>query len=471
MESCPDDQIKSAAVVVVPLPMQSHLNQLLHLSAVISASGIPVHYVGSAIHNRQAKLRAAAAGLKPEAIADIHFHDFPIPPLTVPDYIMNTTKNPDSSRFPAHLIPAFTAYQNFRRPVAELVREVSATARRVAVVFDRFVEEAVEEAVSIPNVECYAFHGSSAFGLFYLLWQAMGKPAVVGLEYDDVINTVSYSVKELFPYLSMDTLLGRLPAMRERAGDIHNTTRLIEGKYVALLEREEISKGKKQWAIRPNASSSPTIDSIKTRHKCLEWLDTHAPRSVVYVSFGTSISLSNEEARELATGLEKSRQKFMWVVRGADPADIFSGEANAVGLPEGFEERVRERGMVVRDWAPQTEILAHESTAAFMSHCGWNSCLESLAAGVPVVAWPMHTDQPLNAALLTEVLKVGVLVREWRVKGEVVAAETIKNAVERLMATEEGGEIRRRAEELSAAMKEGGACCKEVENFIAHITR
>lgn len=466
-----DDQIQSIAAVVVPLPMQSHLNQLLHLSAAISAAGVPVHYVGSAIHNRQAKLRTtAAAGLKP----NIHFHDFPTPPLPPPSH--QTTTN-SSLRFPMHLIPAFMAYRDFRRPVAALVRQLSTTAARVVIVFDIFVSEAAADAALLPNVECYAFHGCSAFSLFNIKWQAAGNPPEMAGEYGGFLSSFDFPIKEMFIPHTIHRLTSEPPVMRERAGDIHNTTRLIEGEYVALLEREDISRGKKQWAIRPNINkSSPTTNSKIARHQCLEWLDRRAPRSVVYVSFGTSISLSDEEARELATGLELSRRNFIWVVRGADRADVFSGEAGgSIGLPEGFEERVRERGIVVRDWAPQAEILAHKSTAAFMSHCGWNSCLESLAAGVPMAAWPMHSDQPLNAVLVTEVLKVGILVREWTNKEEVVAAAVVKNAVDRLMAAEEGGQVRKRVEELAAAMsrsmEKGGVCMKELENFIDHITR
>lgn len=207
----------------------------------------------------------------------------------------------------------------------------------------------------------------------------------------------------------------------------------------------------------------------------MDWLDKQAPRSVIYVSFGTTTSFRDEDVKEIAIGLEESKQKFIWVLRDADKADIFAGEGRRIELPQGFEERVREYGMVVRDWAPQVEILSHGSTGGFMSHCGWNSCFESLTMGVPIAAWPMHSDQPINAVFLTEILRTGLIVREWKKREELVRASVIKNAVERLIASEEGGEIRRRAEELSAALKksmeEGGECSKEMETFIAHITR
>ncbi|KAH7842602.1 hypothetical protein Vadar_007180 [Vaccinium darrowii] len=105
-------------------------------------------------------------------------------------------------------------------------------------------------------------------------------------------------------------------------------------------------------------------------------------------------------------GLEQSEKKFIWVLRDADKGDIFAGEVKKEKLPDGFEERVKEVGIVVRDWAPQVEILGHPSIGGFMSQCGWNSCLESITMGVPIAAWPMHSDQPKNAFLVTNILKV-----------------------------------------------------------------
>lgn len=90
--------------------------------------------------------------------------------------------------------------------------------------------------------------------------------------------------------------------------------------------------------------------------------------------------------------------------RDADRGNFFAGDVKSAGLPEGYEERIKDVGLVVRDWAPQLEILAHPSTGGFMTHCGWNSCLESITMGVPIAAWLMHSDQPKNAYLVTEIL-------------------------------------------------------------------
>ncbi|KAH6779682.1 hypothetical protein C2S52_010919 [Perilla frutescens var. hirtella] len=450
-------------VIMVPLPCQSHLNQMLQLSGLISSYAIPVHFVGSATHNRQAKLRSH--GLKPNAMAQIQFHDIPTPPIAAPD--------PDpyaADKTPMHLAPATTAYAGMRGAIGLLAQELSQMATRIVVVYDRMGAEAVRDAVSIPNAESYAFNCLSAFNLFLILWEVMGKP----FELDNKAIKELPSVRE---FMSEGALYFSASAnIEEREGDIHNTVRFIDDAYMGLMSRDEISGGKKQWAIK--SSGLPIFTTMKEssrRHECLNWLDKQAPNSVIYISFGTTTTMTDEEAREIAMGLEQSRQKFVWVVRDADRADIFAGESRRIELPEGFEERVREDGIVVRDWAPQPEILAHQSVGGFMSHCGWNSCLESLTMGVPMAAWPMHSDQPINAIFMAEILRVGVEVREWGRRLEMVEAVTVKKAVERLMALEEGDEMRRRAAEVGAAMKismeEGGESCTEIERFIAHITR
>jgi cis-zeatin O-glucosyltransferase len=132
-------------------------------------------------------------------------------------------------------------------------------------------------------------------------------------------------------------------------------------------------------------------------------------------------------------------------------------------------------GLVVRDWAPQLEILSHPSTGGFMSHCGWNSTLESISMGVPIAAWPMHSDQPRNSVLITQVFKVGLVVKDWAKRDELIAASDIENAVRTLMETKEGDEMRERAMDLKNAIRislqEGGVSRMEMDSFIAHITR
>ncbi|OVA11553.1 UDP-glucuronosyl/UDP-glucosyltransferase [Macleaya cordata] len=116
--------------------------------------------------------------------------------------------------------------------------------------------------------------------------------------------------------------------------------------------------------------------------------------------------------------------------------------------------------MIVRDWAPQLEILAHASTGGFLSHCGWNSCMESLSMGVPIAAWPMHSDQPMNTMLVTEELKIGIVVREWANRDELVSSNVIESAVRKL-----GIGVRQ------ALVSKDGSSRAALESFVAHISR
>ncbi|XP_074364999.1 zeatin O-glucosyltransferase-like [Apium graveolens] len=131
-----------------------------------------------------------------------------------------------------------------------------------------------------------------------------------------------------------------------------------------------------------------------------------------------------------------------------------------IELPMGYEDRIFEagQGIIVRDWAPRLEILAHTSTSGFLSHCGWNSCLESMTMGVPIATWPMHSDQPKNACYelvtqQTHVLKLGRVVKEWTHRNDLVESLQIERAVRKLLASKGGDEMRKRAAELRIDIK------------------
>ncbi|KAF8398342.1 hypothetical protein HHK36_017269 [Tetracentron sinense] len=461
------DQKAPVVVVVVPFPAQGHLNQLLHFCCLISSYGIPVHYVGSATHNRQAKDRVH--GWDPLTISNIHFHDFPIPPFLTPP------PNPHApNRFPVHLQPAFDASSQLRDPLAALLRSLSPTSRRIAVVHDPLMAFTAQDAVSVTNAETYTLHGVSAFVVFYHIWKSFGKPTFPGIAIlNDLPSLAGCSTDQFLGFIAR-----QYEYMKFDSGHIYNTCRPMEGVFLDLLAQEQFTGNKKQWAIGPlNPIVLDTSLDSDRRHKCLEWLDKQAPGSVLYVAFGTTVSIPDDQIMEIAIGLESSKQRFIWVLREADKGDIYveEEEAGKAKLPNGYEERVEGVGLIERDWAPQLEILAHPSTGGFLSHCGWNSCIESISMGVPIAAWPMHSDQPRNTILVTEVLKVGVVVREWAQRDEVVPSATIESAISKLMVSEEGEGMRRRAEELGCAVRESvsgdGASRIELESFIAHISR
>ncbi|KAK1377180.1 UDPGT domain-containing protein [Heracleum sosnowskyi] len=189
---------------------------------------------------------------------------------------------------------------------------------------------------------------------------------------------------------------------------------------------------------------------------CLRWLDDQPRGSVLFVSFGSGGTLSSNQITELALGLEMSEQRFLWVVRSPDDeianASFFSIQTKKDPvdfLPQGFIERTKGQGLVVPNWAPQAQILSHGSTGGFMTHCGWNSILETVVNGVPVIAWPLYAEQKMNSAMLTEGLKVALRpqVSEKGLVGRVEIATLVKH----LMEGEEGKRLRTRMRDLKDA--------------------
>eukprot|EP00262_Sarcandra_glabra_P013006 TRINITY_DN3492_c0_g1_i1.p1 TRINITY_DN3492_c0_g1~~TRINITY_DN3492_c0_g1_i1.p1 ORF type:complete len:470 (-),score=25.70 TRINITY_DN3492_c0_g1_i1:88-1497(-) len=205
--------------------------------------------------------------------------------------------------------------------------------------------------------------------------------------------------------------------------------------------------------------------------ECLRWLDEQPRGSVLFVSFGSGGTLSLEQLNELALGLEMSEQRFLWVVRSphdkAANASFFSAESIKDPfdfLPEGFLTRTKGFGLVVPSWAPQIQVLSHVSTGGFLTHCGWNSVLESVVHGVPLIAWPLYAEQKMNSVMLVDDLKVALKPRCG--ENGVVAREEISKVVKGLMEGEEGKGVRSKMRELkdaaATALGEGGSSCKSL---------
>ncbi|KAK8304807.1 hypothetical protein V6Z11_D03G016800 [Gossypium hirsutum] len=207
---------------------------------------------------------------------------------------------------------------------------------------------------------------------------------------------------------------------------------------------------------------------LSLRGEVLRWLDMQPKESVLYVSFGSGGTLSAKQTIELAWGLENSQQRFIWVVRppveNDSAATVF--KSNGVNndfldyLPEGFLNRTCKNGLVVPKWAPQTEILSHPSIGGFLSHCGWNSSLESIVNGVPMIVWPLYAEQKMNATVLAEHIGVATRSKLLAPKG-VVGRDAIAAMIQKIMVDKEGEAIRAKVKMLKScavkAVSNGGS--------------
>ncbi|KAF0912191.1 hypothetical protein E2562_013073 [Oryza meyeriana var. granulata] len=462
---------ESVAIVAVPFPAQGHLNQLLHLSLQLALRGLEVHYAAPAPHVRQA--RARVHGWNDEALLSVQFHD-----LGISKYVSPPPDPSADLAFPSHLMPLWETYSaDARAPLSVLLDKLYASHRRVVVLYDHLSSFAAEEAARLPNGESFGFHCTAVSYLVGRLDPGHRLLRENGLHYLPVDVCVT---KEFVDYAYNRAAVAE--ASESAAGILANSCHALEGDFIDAAAETLAAGGKKLFAVgpfNPVLDASASKQGRQRRHECLDWLDKQPPESVLYISFGSMSSLREEQVVELAAALRGSKQRFIGVLRGADRGDIFtdSGESESrhAKLLSEFTKQTEGTGLVITGWAPQLEILAHDATAAFMSHCGWNSTMESMSHGKPVLAWPMHSDQPWDAELICNYLKAGLLVRPWEKNREVVPATTIQEVIEKMMASKEGLAVRQRAKALGDAVRSSmavrGSSREDLDRFVAHITR
>ncbi|GAU17174.1 hypothetical protein TSUD_178040 [Trifolium subterraneum] len=260
-------------------------------------------------------------------------------------------------------------------------------------------------------------------------------------------------------------------------GTLYNSFHELESDYEQLYKTTMKIKA---WSVGPVSTwinKDGETENIAVDSELLKWLNSKENDSVLYVSFGSLTRLSYTQIIEIAHGLENSGHNFIWVVRKID------GDED--GFLKDFEQRMKEskKGYIIWNWAPQLLILDHPSTGGIVTHCGWNSILESLSVGLPMITWPMFAEQFYNEKLLVEVLKIGVSVgskvnKFWPSVGDdddvVIRREEIAMAVKVLMGRgDESGEIRRRArklcDEAKKSIEEGGFSYNNLIQFIDEI--
>ncbi|XWS39744.1 hypothetical protein CRYUN_Cryun18bG0080500 [Craigia yunnanensis] len=247
-----------------------------------------------------------------------------------------------------------------------------------------------------------------------------------------VLNTFDSLEKDV-----LDALSGILPSVYS-IGPLH-----LIGDRISDDEMEDI--GSNLW---------------KEQTECIEWLDSKEPNSVVFVNFGSVTVMSPEQLIEFAWGLANSQKQFLWIIR----PDIVAGETAI--LPPQFVSETKDRGTLA-SWCSQEQVLKHPSIGGFLSHMGWNSTLESLCCGVPMVCWPFFAEQQLNCLFAC---------REWGIGMEIdtnVKRYEVEKLVRELLGGEKRAEMKRKAmewkKEAEKAIRPGGSSLRNLEKLVAEV--
>ncbi|KAK7283590.1 hypothetical protein RIF29_13206 [Crotalaria pallida] len=381
--------------------------------------------------------------------SSITFHHFPTSSPT-------TTTTP----LPPHLLILELIRPN-NHNLHQALQSISKTSNLKAIVLD-FLNYTATQVTAALDIPTFFYYTSGASTICCLLHQPTLPP---NPEKGDPLLIPG------FPNTSAEELPNNSPelqaifrdvglTMSECDGIIVNTFEAIEGRAVKALEEGLCLPEGATNPLPPVFCIGPVISmpsGENDENGCLSWLDSQPSQSVVLLSFGSLGRFSKTQLKEIAIGLEKSEQRFLWVVRSR--SDSENEERLEELLPEGFLERTKEKGMVVRNWAPQAAILSHESVGGFVTHCGWNSVLEAVCEGVPMVTWPLYAEQKLNRAVLVKEMKVALALKES--EDGFVSAIELGERIKELMESEKGKELRQRVLSMKVsaveARKEGGS--------------
>ncbi|XP_031278168.1 anthocyanidin 3-O-glucosyltransferase 2-like [Pistacia vera] len=386
---------------------------------------------------------------------------------------------------------------NVREAVAKLVHAESASddsPRLAAFVLDMFCTSMIEVANDF-GVPSYVFYTSSAafLGLkFYAqaLFDEQKKlltdlnDSDTELEVPSLVNSVPVRV---LPAVLLDkdwstVFFEQARRLRGVKGIIVNTFMELESYAVKSFSDGKMINVPPVYTVGPvlnlndDGNEQGSGGSI-TKSEIMEWLDDQPRSSVVFLCFGSTGSFDEDQVKEIASALEHSGHGFLWSLRQPPSKGHIGYPSDYTNLtdvlPEGFLDRTAKIGKVI-GWAPQVSILAHEAIGGFVSHCGWNSVLESVWFGVPIATWPMYIDQQFNAFEMVIQLGLAVEIKMDYIKEisgnslTIVSAEDIEKGIKKLM--KGNGEIKKRMVEMSEksrkALMEGGSSFSSLGCFI-----
>ncbi|XP_059461077.1 UDP-glycosyltransferase 88F3-like [Corylus avellana] len=368
---------------------------------------------------------------------------------------------------------AAIAFEHIRLSLAhatDSLQQISSSSTIRALIIDLFCTSALPTAKNL-NLPVYYFHTSGAYALAAFLYfpkiheettKSFKDLTTTELHFPGISSPLK-ATQMLEPTLDRDDpaywdMLYFCSHLPKSNGIIANTFEDLEPKALKAIADGVCVPDS---TTPPVYCIGPLIADAEERagedgNECLSWLDSQPSGSVVFLCFGSRGSFSVVQVKEIAHGLERSGQRFLWVVKKpprdekTKQAENFTAEFDLEGLlPEGFLERTKDRGMVVKTWAPQVGVLRKESVGGFVTHCGWNSVLEAVVAGVPMVAWPLYAEQHLNRNVLVNDMKMAIEL-EQREEDGFVSGDELERRVRELMESEQGRELR----EKSRKMKE-----------------
>uniref|UniRef100_A0ACD5YR06 Uncharacterized protein n=1 Tax=Avena sativa TaxID=4498 RepID=A0ACD5YR06_AVESA len=465
--------------VCLPYPAQGHITPMLNVAKLLHARGFHVTFVNTEYnHARLVRSRG------PDAVAGVPGFRY----ATIPDGLPPSDDDDVTQDIPLLCKSTTeTCLGPFRRVLVELNAD-TAHPPVTCVVSDVVMGFSMEAAKELGLTYVQLWTASAISYLGYRHYRLLMKRGLAPLKdaqqltngyldtpVDDVPGLRNMRLRD-FPTFIRTTdpdeyLVHYVLRETERTAGasavILNSLDELEGEAVEAMEALGLPKVYTLGPLPllaheepPTARSAINLSLWKEQDECLEWLHGREPGSVVYVNFGSITVMTSAQMVEFAWGLAQSGRQFLWIVR----RDLVKGDAAV--LPEEFLAETAGRGLMAT-WCPQQEVLDHPAVGAFLTHSGWNSTMESMCGGVPVISWPFFADQQTNCRYQCE---------QWGVGMEIdsnVRRNAVAGLITEIMEGEKGKGMRKRALEwkecaLKAALP-GGSSHRNFDELVRDV--
>ncbi|KAL8097467.1 hypothetical protein AgCh_030556 [Apium graveolens] len=472
------EQVTRPHAMCIPLPAQGHVNPMLKLAKLLHQRGFHISFINTEFNHRRLLKSRGPAAL--DGLPDFRYY-------AIPDGCPPT--DPDATQHPA-LLFTYTPVHSLE-PLTDLV--------------SKFNDEANLDS-DVPPVTCIIADGLMSFALKaaqhldiqkLLYWTTSACGLLGYTQYGQLVERGYTPLKDA-SYVTngyLDTVVDGIPGMkdmklrdfpsfvrtihrddilfnhlRREAEAISNCDALIIHTFDAL-EKDSLD------ALLPIQPQTYTIGPLLNRMQdkkvefmgsnlwkeevsCIDWLDCKEANSVLYVNFGSITVMSAEHLSEFAWGLANSKKQFLWIIR----PDVVTGDSAM--LPPEFVTETKDRG-IIASWCSQEQVLNHPAIAGFLTHNGWNSTIESISGGVPMICWPFFAEQQTNCRYCCV---------EWGIGMEIdndVKRDEVEGLVRELMDGEKGKEMRKNALELKKKAQEafvpGGSSLKNLDKLIDEV--
>ncbi|CAH8270190.1 unnamed protein product [Arabidopsis lyrata] len=448
------DKSNGLRVILFPLPLQGCINPMIQLAKILHSRGFSI----TVIHTRFNAPKASSHPL------------FTF--LQIQDALSETETSTHDVTLLLTLLNR-SCESPFRECLTKLLQSADSKTgeekqRNCSLIHDSgwIFTQPIAKSLNLPRLVLNTYKVSSFRDHFVLpqLRREMYLPLQDSEQDDDPVQEFPPLLKkDLIQILDKETeILDSYTKM------ILETTKASSGLIFVSsceeLDQDSLSQAREDFqvpifTIGPSHSYFPGSSSslFTVDDTCIPWLDKQEDKSVIYVSFGSITTISEAEFMEIAWGLRNSNQPFLWVVR----------VDSVVHGTERIDEQLHEKGKIV-NWAPQQEVLKHRAIGGFLTHNGWNSTVESVFEGVPMICLPFEWDQLLNARFVTDVWMVGLHL-EGRIERNV-----IEGVIRRLFSEAEGKAIRERMELLKEkvrrSVKPKGSSYRSLQHLIDYIS-